>query len=83
MSLRGLLFPYRTHLEQEVEWLKSQLAQAHRRLDEYLDIEKASLVPEKKPAPPAKEKKTVRVQPIGWDAYREDLRRNPPEDEKE
>lgn len=62
------LFPYRTHLEEEVVYLKGQLAQKQRRIDELQE----QLVGLLKPAP-----KTPRsVPPVpaivakGWDGYR-------------
>lgn len=67
-DVRAFLFPYCTHLEAEVEYLKGQLAQKQRRIDEMQDaINKAALKPATvrlQPAPPHA------VPPKGWDAYR-------------
>src|SRR6202034_572674 len=81
-QLRAFLFPYRTHLEeeiadlkfrhvQEVTYLRSQLAQRQRRVDELQEflIESRNKnppprAPRPEPPPPHAAK------PVGWDAFR-------------
>ena len=78
MNVLAAIFPYRTHLEQEIVWLQDQLAQKQRRIDEMqeklLDLPRA--VPkvqyERKP-----DGKLVPVQPRGWEAFRAARRANP------
>ena len=72
-SIRSLLFPYRTHLESEVEYLRDQLAQEKRRCVELqnaiLDLKQPSpkvYLSSATDKPPVK----VTIQPKGWDAYR-------------
>ena len=86
MKIRDLLFPYRSHLETEVEWLKHQLAQEKRRVDALTE----RISPTSPTASPAilpaltntKPRTNVRPQPIGWDAYREFQRQQEQEEEK-
>lgn len=71
MKWLEMLFPYRTHLEAEIEYLHQQLAQHQRRRDEL----EAVLVDIAKPQPKVqferqKDGKLVKVQPRGWDAFR-------------
>jgi hypothetical protein len=66
-DLKAFLFPYRTHLESEIAWLKAQLAQERRRVD--VLIEK----PEPKPVTARgllENKPARRAVPLGWDATR-------------
>lgn len=71
-SLRGFLFPYRTHLEEEVDYLRAQLAQRQRRIDELQE----SLIEAKTPRPPAprpEPKPMPPVKPRGWEKMRTSL----------
>jgi hypothetical protein len=70
------LFPYRTHLEREVEYLRAQVAQQRRRLDE---IEGGMLElmrglgrkePRREPAKP------IAIKARGWEAYKAQQRTN-------
>lgn len=65
------LFPYRTHLEREVEYLRAQVAQQRRRLDE---VENAMLevIRELGKKEPRKDvaKPVVTIKARGWEAYR-------------
>ena len=88
-DVSAFLFPLRTHLESEIEYLRSQLAQKQRRIDELQD----ALVVVATPAPKVQFErepsgKLIPVQPRGWDAWRaarrseeakafEDARANP------
>ena len=83
MKWIGLLFPYRTHLEAEVEYLREQLAQEKRRVVELQN----AILEMKQPSPRVylsnatdKQPVKVTVQPRGWDAYRA-ARRNQEEDD--
>lgn len=72
------LFPYRAHLEAEIDYLRAQLAQKQRRIDALQE----SLIEISKPAPRVYLSKDdpkiqVRVQPKGWDAVRADRKANP------
>jgi len=74
-----VLFPYRSHLEQEIEYLRQQLSQKQRRVDELQEKLVELLKPpakiqfERKP-----DGKLVPIQPRGWDAVRA-MRRLSPE----
>lgn len=70
-----LIFPYRTHLEQEVEYLKAQLAQNQRRVDEMRELVSnwASKIAEKKPREPLIEPMNP-VKPTGFGEYKQKLR---------
>lgn len=67
-ELSAFLFPYRTHLERELEYAKTLLAQQTKRADD-LQYELVSL---KRPAVlmPRPVGKPVEVVPKGWDATR-------------
>lgn len=80
-QLLGALFPYRRHLEEEINYLRGQVAQKQRRIDELQE----ALIEHQKLAPKLlKERLTpIRTQPLGWDAYRENQRHIPPEPEEE
>jgi hypothetical protein len=66
-ELSAFLFPYRTHLEQEIVYLKEQLAQSQRRGDT-LQYELTSM---KKTTVLVRSKTDVTpVVPKGWDATR-------------
>ena len=61
---------YRTHLEREVEYLRGQLAQRQRRVDELQDV--LAVIATPRPVAP---KSTVNVtipagKPRGWEQYR-------------
>jgi hypothetical protein len=77
------LFPYRAHLEAEIDWLKAQLAQKQRRMDELQDalieIKKPSLKIQYERKPDGQ---MIPVQPRGWDAYRAFRRAHPEEPEE-
>jgi len=73
----AVLFPYRAHLEDEVVYLRSQLAQKDRRLVEMQDtLAVMATGSSKTPREPREPKPPVHGQPIGWDAKREQLRRD-------
>jgi len=72
--LRTFLFPYRTHLEAEVEYLRSQLAQRQRRVDELQEAMVVVAVPP--PKTPREPKPLPPVQPRGWEALRYQHRNN-------
>lgn len=66
-----LLFPYRTHLENEIEYLKAQLAQERRRADvahEALIEIKRPVAAVRVPLPTAGQ--MIKRTPKGWDATR-------------
>lgn len=77
------LFPYRTHLEAEIEYLKTLLAQRTRRCDELQEaLFKASERSTAKIIYKQDETgKMTRVQPKGWDEYRAYRRENPEAEE--
>ena len=81
------LFPYRTHLEEEIEYLKSQLAQRDRQIHALQDILANRLKPVVEARVPKEAGgKIPSVTPKGWDAYRAARRANPdpePEPAKE
>lgn len=77
--LRTFLFPYRTHLEdevadlklrheQEVTYLRSLIAQHQRRVDELQEamIEAKNPPPRPRPEPPP----ILQTKPVGWEAFR-------------
>lgn len=72
----AFLFPYRTHLEAEVEYLRAQLAQKQRRIDEgdqrWKDF---TALNRKEPrgTPPGLHPVKAR----GWDAYRAQQKEEP------
>jgi DNA-directed RNA polymerase subunit F len=78
------IFGYRKHLEEEVDYLRSQLAQKQRRIDELqeklLEIAKPVVKPiqERKPA-----EKVRPIQPRGWDEVRAHRRANPAPEESD
>jgi len=82
MKLRDLLFPYRSHLEQEVEWLKHQLAQEKRRSDALMERLSPTSTTATPAIPPAtvRPRVSIKTQPLGWDAYREQKRQEEVED---
>ena len=87
MRWMELLFPCRTHLEAEVEYLRAQLAQKDRRLDEMQQALSSNLKfwqdkskeEVKRRLIAAQEKKplTGQIQPRGWDQVRATMRLNP------
>ena len=80
----SFLFPLRTHLIDEIEYLRGQIAQRQRQVDVLTD----ALVMAKIPVPKVQFEressgKLIPVQPRGWDAYRANRRANPePEEEQ-
>ena len=88
-DIAAFLFPLRTHLESEIEYLRGQVAQRQRQVDVLTD----ALVVVATPAPKVQferksDGKLIPVQPRGWDAWRaarrseeakafEDARANP------
>jgi hypothetical protein len=79
------LFPYRAHLNAEIAWLKEQLAQRQRRIDELQEspIEVASRPSMKVQYERKPDGKLALVQPRGWEEYRRQRRENPEEPEQE
>jgi hypothetical protein len=78
-SILAALFPYRAHLEAEIEYLREQVAQKQRRIDILLDaVVKAAapkaVIPREPPAP------IKSVQPRGWDEVRAARKANPVEE---
>lgn len=61
-----MLFPYRTHLEAEVLYLRSQLARADRRIEEI----EGKLTPIPAPHRPAPKLPTLK-RAINWETYKE------------
>lgn len=68
-TILDALFPLRRHLFEEVDYLRAQLAQKQRRIDELQDallakpgVYRAESVP--------RGTKTVEPKPLGWDAFR-------------
>jgi hypothetical protein len=78
------LLPYRTHLEREVEYLRAQVAQQRRRLDE---VENAMLevIRELGKKEPRKDvaKPVVTIKARGWEAYRAQVKQQNLEEEDE
>jgi len=68
--VKAWLFPYRTHLELEVEYLRAQVAQKQRRVDEFQEmfakISLRAVQPRERGAAPV----APEVKPKGWDEYR-------------
>lgn len=68
------IFPMRTHLLAENEWLKSQLAQERRRVD----VLQEGLIVAKRPsvlvAPSARVNPGIKPKPVGWEATRAEIR---------
>jgi hypothetical protein len=66
-DLSRFLFPFRDHLEGEIAFLKAQLAQRSRKVDELTE----ALIALAKPAPPAPRPVPVPAPPVkhGWKAY--------------
>ena len=74
-----MLFPYRTHLEREIDYLKAQLAQERRRVDVLHEQWK----PQPKPITAGEMIRTPKpIIPKGWDATRAEDRRNAKDPEK-
>ena len=74
----------RLRLEAEIEWLKEQLAQRQRRIDE---LQESLISIANKPSMKVQytqkpDGKLVPVQPRGWDALRAARRAEPPEEEQ-
>ena len=76
-----MMFPYRTHLEREIDYLKAQLAQERRRVD----VLQEQLKPQPKPVTAGEMVRHVlrgTIIPKGWDATRAEDRRNAKEPEE-
>jgi len=78
-----MIFGFRKHLEDEIEYLRGQLAQKQRRVDELQE----ALVAVAKPAPRVvfekkPDGKLVKVQPKGWEEVKS-YKRNHPDEETE
>lgn len=67
-ALRAAIFPMRTHLEQEISYLKQQLAYQQRRGDELTAKLIALATPEAKQ--PRHAPAVPKIVAKGWDAYR-------------
>lgn len=82
MTLReflNMLFPYRQHLNEEIDYLREQLAQKQRRIDVMQDALVSISLPSKPSAPRDKPAPLKALQPIGIEAVRAARRENPPE----
>ena len=67
-SFIAAIFPYRTHLEAEVEYLRAQLSQRQRRIDELIDaINKVALRPKEVKVPPPA---PLPTKPKDWNSFR-------------
>ncbi len=67
------IFPLRSHMEQEIEFLKSQLAQERRRVD----VLQEGLISAKRPSvpvSPARVNPNIKPKPVGWEATRAEMR---------
>ncbi len=69
-SISRFIFPYRAFLQEEIEYLKTQLAQKDRRLDQLLSDLVAIKSPRPFIPPPVSTKPLAPVSPKGWDAVR-------------
>jgi len=71
-TLRRFFFPYRSHLENEVEYLRLQLAQRQRQIDELqqslIDIRTPKPSAPRNPPPPPSP-----VKPRGWRKWQQQL----------
>lgn len=67
--LRVFLFPYRAHLEEEVDYLRAQLAQRQRRVDELQEALIESKTPPAK-TPRSEPRPLPPVKPRGWEEFR-------------
>jgi hypothetical protein len=77
----SILFPVRTHIYEEIDYLRAQLAQKQRRIDELQE----ALIELKRPTPKVQleqkpDGKMVPIQPRGIEAYRAARRANPPQE---
>lgn len=76
-DLTAALFPYRTHLECEIEYLKAQLAQERRRVDVLVEQKLIPQLGERPLRMPVDGLKASRFPiPKGWDATRAEERRH-------
>jgi hypothetical protein len=83
MNYRAILialFPMRTHLCEEIDYLRSQVAQKQRRIDELQEALIAIKQPAPRVPPTVTESPKFRQQPLGIDAVRAARRANPPEE---
>ena len=72
-DIAALLFPLRTHLEREIAYLQSQLAQERRRVD----VLQEGLIQAKRPSvliPAPRTTSATRPKPVGWEATRAEIR---------
>ena len=73
LDIIAAIFPMRTHLLAENEWLKSQLAQERRRVD----VLQEGLIAAKRPSvlvPSARVNPGTKPKPVGWEATRAEMR---------
>jgi len=77
----SVLFPLRTHMEREIEFLKSQLAQERRRVD----VLQEGLIAAKRPSVLVQSSARVnpagKPRPVGWEATRAEIRNESREEE--
>jgi hypothetical protein len=76
------LFAYRAHLNEEIDYLKDQLAQRQRRIDELQEsliqiAQKPTMKVQHRQAPDGK---LAPIQPRGWEELRKQRRENPEEE---
>jgi hypothetical protein len=72
-TLIDTLCPCRSHLEREVEYLRAQLAQRQRRVDELQESLIESLIESKNPplrGPRPEPPPLLQTKPVGWEAFR-------------
>jgi len=74
-KIRAILFPYRTHLEQEIEYMRDIIASLRRDRDVLENRLYESIHP--KPKERREPVKMVPVKPKGWEAYKA-MRKNEP-----
>jgi hypothetical protein len=78
--LSALLFPYRTHLEEEIIYLRGLVSQKDHRIHELQDLlakqGTRAIVPRETHIPVI----PVKIQPKGFDELRAERRKNPPEE---
>lgn len=79
-TLRGFLFPYRTHLEDEITYLRGLVSQKDHRIHELQDLLAKQgtrvVIPRDSNVPAI----PIRIQPKGFDEVRAERRKNPPQE---
>jgi hypothetical protein len=81
-EILAILFPARTHLYEEIDYLRAQVAQKQRRIDELQD----EIIELKRPEPKVVAtqapdgKVTIPAQPRGIEAFKANRRNNPPDE---